>query len=601
MSRGTTRTDPGSLVSGLATKLNELELAVARQAERFAAMVDVGSQISAARDVDQLLRTVMDRLTSLLGAEAATLFMYDADTNELWSRVLKGSTLKELRVPVDRGVAGYVFRHGKTVVVGNAYDDSRFNPEVDRRSGFKTRSIIATPLKHVGGKVRGVLQVLDRRVDAFTVEDRALVEGIALQIAAVMDNVLLLEELKQHREALTQRVRELDALYEIERAISLSQGQADLLDRILQQAMAATVAPAGSVLLVEEERDSLYFRTARGDRSEALLSMTIEAGQGIAGYVASSGEAVRVRHAEDSAHHDRALAKKLGIAVDAVLCVPIHAEHRTLGALELLNREGGFTESDETLAVLLAGQIGRALDDRQTREERERKGRLATVGQMLSGVLHDLRTPLTVISGYAEIMVTEEDRASREEMSKSIVAQLKLIHAMQQETLAFARGERTVLIRKVYLHNFMREISEQLLHQFASSKVDLKVQVEYSGTARFDENKLKRAIFNLARNAMEAMPDGGRFTLTVSREEDDLVFRAADNGPGIPDEIADKLFESFVSSGKVNGTGLGLAMVRKIAKEHGGEVICKTRGGKGTTFELRFPAGTPFDRNTSLG
>ena len=120
--------------------------------------------------------------------------MYDADTNELWSRVLKGSTLKELRVPVDRGVAGYVFRHGKTVVVGNAYDDSRFNPEVDRRSGFKTRSIIATPLKHVGGKVRGVLQVLDRRVDAFTVEDRALVEGIALQIAAVMDNVLLLED-----------------------------------------------------------------------------------------------------------------------------------------------------------------------------------------------------------------------------------------------------------------------------------------------------------------------------------------------------------------------------------------------------------------------
>jgi signal transduction histidine kinase len=190
-------------------------------------------------------------------------------------------------------------------------------------------------------------------------------------------------------------------------------------------------------------------------------------------------------------------------------------------------------------------------------------------------------------------MVTEDDRSARDEMSRSIVAQLQLIHAMQQETLAFARGERTVLIRKVYLHNFMREVSEQLLHQFASSKVDLKVQVEYSATARFDENKLKRAIFNLARNAIEAMPDGGRFTLAVSREDDDLVFRASDNGPGIPTEIADKLFESFVSAGKVNGTGLGLAMVRKIAKEHGGSVICKTRVGKGTTFELRFPSGTP--------
>jgi signal transduction histidine kinase len=592
MSRVTTsRTDPGSLVSGLAVKLTELEKAVARQAERLAAMVDMGSQISAARDIDQLLRTVMDRLTDLLNAEAATLFMHDPDTNELWSRVLKGSTLKELRIPIDRGVAGSVFRSGKSVLVGNAYDDDRFNPEVDRRSGFRTRSIIATPLKHVGGKVQGVLQVLDRRVDAFTAEDRALVEGVALQIAAVLDNVLLVDDLKKSREALTQRVRELDALYEIERAISLSEGQTDLIDRILQQAMSATGALAGSVLLIEEDRDCLYHR-ARRNKGDGLSPLRINAGQGIGGYVAASGQIVRVRHAEESDHHDRSLAKRMGIDVDAVLCVPIHAEHRTLGALELLNRPGGFSNSDEKLAVLLAGQIGRALDDRQTREERDRKGRLAMLGQMLSGVLHDLRTPLTVISGYAEIMVTEEEQASRDEMSKSIVAQLQLIHAMQQETLAFARGERTVLIRKVYLHNFMREVSEQLLHEFASSKVDLKVQVEYSGTARFDENKLKRAIFNLARNAIEAMPDGGRFVLTVCREGEEMVFRASDNGPGVPEEIADKLFESFVTAGKENGTGLGLAMVRKISKEHGGSVLCKTRVGKGSTFEIRFPAGT---------
>jgi signal transduction histidine kinase len=275
--------------------------------------------------------------------------------------------------------------------------------------------------------------------------------------------------------------------------------------------------------------------------------------------------------------------------------VPIHAEHRTLGALELFNKRGGFSLADEKLAVLLAGQIGRALDDRQTREERERKARLATVGQMLSGVLHDLRTPLTVIAGYAEILATENDPLTREEMSKSIVNQLKLVSAMQQETLAFARGERTVLMRRVYLNVFMREISEQLLHQFASSKVDLKVQVGYAGAARFDENKLKRAIFNLANNAIEAMPDGGRFTLSVDREGPELVIRASDNGPGIPEEIADKLFESFVTSGKKNGTGLGLALVRKIAKEHGGEITCKSRVGKGSTFEMRFPAGTPLD------
>jgi signal transduction histidine kinase len=595
MARGSARSDPEILVTGLGAKLGELEEAVRRQGERFAAIVEVGSQISAARDVDQLLTTVMDRLTTLVQAEAATLFMLDREKNELWSRVLKGSSLKELRVPLDQGLAGYTFRQGKVVMLGNAYEDQRFNPEVDRRSGFKTRSIISAPLKHLGGRVLGVLQVLDRRVDAFTPEDRALVEGIALQIAAVLDNVLLLEDVKANRDQLAQRVQELDALYEIEHAISLSEGQEDLLDRILGHALAATAATAGSVLLKEEDRDTLHFRTARGPRSEALLSMHLDPGQGIAGHVAQSGQTVRTDHAADSPHHDPTIARKLGVAVDAVLCVPIHAEHRTLGALELINKRAGFTQADEKVAVLLAGQIGRALDDRQTREERDRRSRLATIGQMLSGVLHDLRTPLTVIAGYAEILGTEEDPTARQEMSRAIVAQLQLVNAMQQETLAFARGERTVLMRRVYLNVFMRELAEQLRHQFAASAVELKVQVLYAGAARFDENKLRRAIFNLARNAIEAMPGGGRFTLVVDREGQELVFRAIDNGPGIPAEIAEKIFESFVTVGKRDGTGLGLAMVRPIATQHAGTIQVKSRLGKGSTFELRFPAGAPPD------
>jgi len=324
--------------------------------------------------------------------------------------------------------------------------------------------------------------------------------------------------------------------------------------------------------------------------------MFLKPGQGIAGHVAQSGNVVRVANAKESEFHDRNIARKLGIEAEAVVCAPIHADCRTLGALELLNRCGGFTEPDEKLAVLLAGQIGRALGERQSREEQDRRTRLASIGQMLSGVLHDLRTPLTVIAGFAEMMATESDASVREQMSRSIVAELHSINAMQQETLAFARGEQNVLIRKVYMHIFMRELSEQLLREFSSSKADLKVRVGYDGAARFDENKIKRAIFNLARNAMEAMPDGGRFTLSVEREGNDLVFRATDDGPVIPTEIADRLFESFVTSGKENGTGLGLAIVKQIAEEHQGSISFKTRAGKGTTFELRFPAGAPVEQ-----
>jgi signal transduction histidine kinase len=587
--RGKERTDPSlAAMPRLVPKGETVETIAARQTERLAALIEVGSQVASARDVEQLLQAVMERLTTLLHAEAATLFMYDPERDELWGRVMKGASLKDIRLPVDSGIAGHVFSQGRSVMLGDAYEDTRFNPEIDRQSGFKTRSIIATPLKHLSGRPLGVLQVLDRRADAFTSDDRALVEGVSTQIAAALDHVLLVDELKS-------RVSDLDALYEIEQAISTSQAQADLLERILGIAMERTGAKAGSILLAEEDRDSLFFRTAKGERSDALVSLRLKTGQGIAGHVGESGEIVRVLRAEDSEFHDKTIARKLGLATGAVLCVPITVEGRTFGALELLNKKHGFTEKDERLAVLMAAQAGRALLRRQSNEERERKARLATIGQMLSGVLHDLRTPLTVIGGYAEMMASEDDLALRSEMSQQILTQLKNVADMQAETLAFVRGEKTVFIRRVFVHVFMRELTEQLQQEFNGTNIELKVLTGYTGAARFDENKIKRVIFNFARNAIDAMPDGGRFLLTVEREGAELVFRAKDNGPGIPAEVADRLFESFVTSGKKHGTGLGLAIVKKIAKEHGGTVSCKTQIGKGTSFELRFPAGTPAD------
>jgi len=578
--RGKERTDPVGVPA--APRVQE------SVAARLAALIEVGAQVASARDVDQLLQAVMERLTTLLQAEAATLFMHDAERGELWGRVMKGHSLKDIRLASNTGIAGHAFTTGRTVMLGDAYEDPRFNPDIDRQSGFKTRSIIATPLKHRSGRSLGVLQVLDRRADAFTADDRALVEGVSTQIAAALDHVLLIDELKS-------RVSDLDALYEIERSISVAQEQTDLLERILGIAMERSGAKAGSILLAEEDRDSLYFRTAKGERSEALVSLRLKTGQGIAGHVAESGEAVRVSSAEESEFHDKSIARKLGLSTGAVLCVPITVEGRTFGALELLNKRGGFSEKDERLAVLMAAQAGRALLRRQSQEERERKARLATIGQMLSGVLHDLRTPLTVIGGYAEMMASEDDLALRSEMSQQILAQLKNVADMQAETLAFVRGEKTVFIRRVFVHVFMRELTEQLQQEFAGTNIELKVHAAYTGAARFDENKIKRVIFNFARNAIDAMPDGGRFLLTVERENEDLVFRAKDNGPGIPPEIADRLFESFVTSGKKHGTGLGLAIVKKIAKEHGGTVSCKTQIGKGTSFELRFPCGTAVD------
>ena len=129
-----------------------------------------------------------------------------------------------------------------------------------------------------------------------------------------------------------------------------------------------------------------------------------------------------------------------------------------------------------------------------------------------------------------------------------------------------------------------------------SETYQLTLELLDRSTARFDEAKITRCLHNLVRNAYEAMgAEGGKVTVRVLRDGPDLVITVADTGHGIPEEIRGRLFQSFVTAGKKGGTGLGLAIVKKIVEEHAGTVTYKSKPGKGTTFEVRFPAGVPAD------
>src|SRR5439155_23367876 len=121
------------------------------------------------------------------------------------------------------------------------------------------------------------------------------------------------------------------------------------------------------------------------------------------------------------------------------------------------------------------------------------------------------------------------------------------------------------------------------------------VEARYDGIAYFDEQKLLRVFHNLARNAVEAMPEGGQLRVIVDKVDDSIVWTVKDTGPGIPPELHGRLFELF-ATGKKGGTGLGLAIVKKILDDHRGTVTCDS-APTGTTFTVRMPLrrGTDSD------
>jgi signal transduction histidine kinase len=565
-------------------------------AERARALVEIGLALSSTLDGDGVLSLVVDRAAQLVAADGATLFLVDRDTGELWSRVVRGAQLREIRLAAGRGIAGWVARTGRPVAIADAYEDERFDPGVDRRSGYRTRSVVCAPLVGRTGEVSGVLEVVHRKPGVFGPEEQRLVSAVASQAAVAVENARLFAEASERnaqlgaaRGDLEHRIAELDLLLGLERRLSAAPDLAAGIDAVLERALEVIGAEAGAVLLVEDRSGQLYFRTARGGRPEAAMGLRLPRGKGIAGVVAQRGRPILANDVAREGSFDPAVAAGIGYEVRSALCVPIPHGGETLGALELLNKPGGFNEEDQALLGAVASQVGVRIAAERVREERAREERLSTIGQLLSGVMHDLRNPLTVISGYSQLMVQEADVAERQKICDVLLKQFELVNAMTREVLDFAKGKVEVFRRKIYVNAFTNDVAEALRRDLEPAGVELRLRVSYGGAARFDEVKLRRAIVNVARNAAQAMPGGGRFSLHVARQGDRLVFRMSDTGPGIPDEIRERLFQSFATHGKEDGTGLGLAIVKRIAEEHGGAVECRTRKGKGTTFVLSIP------------
>lgn len=587
----------------LERKLAEAQEELSRERRIGVALREVGLALGTTLDLDQLLELILQKINDAVEADRSTLYLLDDRRGELVSRIVQGDEVRAIRLKVGQGIAGHVAQTSRALLVNDPYSDPRFNPEWDMTSGYRTRSILAVPMKNHLGKTIGVIQVLNKKIGLFTDHDAIILAALATQAAISIDNSRLFlsvtqknTELLEIKEQLEHRVRDLKLLFDLESAMGRATSLEELFTGVLSEALRTSGATFGAFAMRAMGADAAHLYLMRHG-SEKLTRHPLKPGQGLAGAAMVDGDVIFTNDAASHPNHDSALDDLLGEPAHACIAVPLEGEDGdAMGAIALFNKEkdkkgsGDFDEEDRALLLLIAANASTAIRLQMSRESREREERLTTIGRLLSGVIHDLKTPLTVISGYVQMMVQADKRALREEYGELALKQFEHIGAMQRDVLEFARGERTTLMRKVYLAKFFSEIKEQLQTQLARLGVELVIDLQDRGTARFDEGKITRVIHNLARNASEAMADrGGKFTIKVTRAKDDaLVITFSDTGPGIPKEIEHRLFQSFVTSGKKGGTGLGLAITKRIAEEHGGTIAVRS-SGKGATFTLKLP------------
>ncbi|MCX7805875.1 MAG: GAF domain-containing protein [Planctomycetota bacterium] len=167
---------------------------------RLRLLMETSRLLATERNLDLLIGLIVERTTEILSADRSSVFLFDRERGELYSFVAQGLDSTEIRFPASSGLAGYVARTGQTLNIPDAYEDPRFNREIDRQTGYRTKSVLCMPMRNTRGEILGVIQALNRKgaggaIVPFPKEDESFLENLANQAAIFVENARLYREL----------------------------------------------------------------------------------------------------------------------------------------------------------------------------------------------------------------------------------------------------------------------------------------------------------------------------------------------------------------------------------------------------------------------
>jgi len=219
-----------------------------------------------------------------------------------------------------------------------------------------------------------------------------------------------------------------------------------------------------------------------------------------------------------------------------------------------------------------------------------RTERLSLIGTMASSIIHDFKNPMGIVLLAADFIAIQAPTPECLESTALIKKAIFRMRGMTQELLDFASGNTELRLERHSVDSLLEELQDAALAQLPDT-IEVRKEISYSGPLVIDQGRFVRVLANLVKNAGEAMPNGGAITIKVDSRDNEILFVVADNGSGIPPEILNKVFEPFVTHGKSNGTGLGMAIVKSIVEAHKGKISLQSTVGQGTTVEICLPVG----------
>jgi two-component system sporulation sensor kinase A len=228
-------------------------------------------------------------------------------------------------------------------------------------------------------------------------------------------------------------------------------------------------------------------------------------------------------------------------------------------------------------------------------QERRQEDRMVVIGRMASSIIHDIKNPMAAIQGYAHLIASQSP--DHRHYAEIIISEIDRLVGMTKELLDFSKGGRSLQIVKASWSDFVVDVAEVLSRDLENQGIELQTEIEESGEVDFDPDRMRRVLFNLAGNARDAMPEGGRLVLATDSSEDSVGLEVRDNGIGMDAKTLSRVFTPFFSSKGDGGTGLGTSIVKSVVEAHHGKVLAESTPGRGSVFRVELPRRQPENGN----
>ena len=577
------------------TDRKQAEEALGRRTEELRVLYAAGRELSRTLDLQEIYDTLYELVSQIMVCDGMYVSSYEA-ADELirctyakhGSRRLDVARFPPLPLdPEGRGSQGTVIRTGQSVLVRDYEAEARrpgvmsvSDVEEGEASGeeHQIRSMIIVPLKLEERRV-GIVQVFSERPDAYTEDDLRMLDGLALQVAAATANAVLY---RQAQDEIAERWRAEESLRESE------------------ERFRSVVHTAGDAIIVTDSQGKTVL-WSRG--AEAMF-----------GYSSDEvlGEPLTLVIPE---RFRETYADAMGRAVSSSPAIA------TVGMTELtgLRKDGSEFPTELSLATWhtkegtfitsIVRDVSRRREAEEAREGLETQLRQAqkiqAVGLLAGGVAHEFNNLLTVMLGNAEMGMDqlEPGHAARAELAM-IQKSAGRAAELTQQLLAFSRRQ-VLQLRVLDVSELVRTFArmlQRMIGEHIELQLDLTPEMEH---VLGDGHAIEQVLMNLALNARDAMPEGGTLRLETAQVAVDKSYcethaeaqvgeyvriRVVDTGEGMDQATQERLFEPFFTTKEVGeGTGLGLAVVHGIVRQHGGWIEVESEVGQGTTFDAYFP------------